>query len=177
MEIKTGCRIQRALLRRIKGGNQVEKYIGVKIIQAEKADRAKGDKRVYLYTEPRPSDEEYEDGYKIVYPDGYVSWSPKDVFEEAYRKTDGLTFGLAVEALKKGLSVARKGWNGKGMFLILIGAPGCESWSMEDEWSHLTPNIELASWIGMKTADEKFVPWLASQTDVLAEDWTIVGEQ
>jgi hypothetical protein len=34
--------------------------------------------------------------------------------------------------------------------------------------------IELLPWIGMKTADNKFVPWLASQTDILAEDWEIV---
>lgn len=42
----------------------------------------------------------------------------------------------------------------------------------EDGSTHL---LELAPYIGMKTADDKFVPWLASQTDVLAEDWERVG--
>lgn len=80
----------------------MEKYIGVKLIEAEPQNvyppEAKGQ-----YSNP---------GYKVVYPDGYVSWSPKDVFEEAYRNIDGLTFGLAVEALKKGFKIAREGWNG-----------------------------------------------------------------
>lgn len=42
------------------------------------------------------------DGYYVVYEDGYESWSPKDVFEKAYRACDEMTFGLAVEAVKKG---------------------------------------------------------------------------
>lgn len=78
-------------------------------------------------------------------------------------------FGTAVAALKEGLRVAREGWNGKGMWLGLVDTGyydvGC---SVVGEINLLLP------WIGMKTADNKFVPWLASQTDVLAEDWQIV---
>ena len=84
-------------------------------------------------------------------------------------KTERLSFGTAVEALKQGARVARAGWNGKGMWLGLVDTGyydvGC---SVVGEINLLLP------WIGMKTADNKFVPWLASQTDVLAEDWQIV---
>ena len=91
--------------------------------------------------------------------------------EGCNRLPDGATFdfGTAVEALKQGARVAREGWNGKGMWLGLVDTGyydvGC---SVVGEINVLLP------WIGMKTADNKFVPWLASQTDVLAEDWQIV---
>lgn len=84
-------------------------------------------------------------------------------------KTERLSFGDAVAALKEGLRVERAGWNGKGMWLIYIGG---------NEYDVDAPlrfnTTELAPYIAMKTADNKLVPWLASQTDVLAEDWQIV---
>ena len=80
-----------------------------------------------------------------------------------------MNFGQALEQLKQGAKVAREGWNGKGMWLGLVDTGyydvGC---SVVGEIDSLLP------WIGMKTADNKFVPWLASQTDVLAEDWQII---
>lgn len=84
-------------------------------------------------------------------------------------KTERLSFGDAVAALKEGLRVAREGWNGKGMWLGLVDTGYYDvGFSVVGEINLLLP------WIGMKTADNKFVPWLASQTDVLAEDWQIV---
>ena len=58
----------------------MKKYIGFRMIQAEGADRSKEDKRVFLNSDARPSDQEYEEGYT----DGYQSWLPKDIFEKAY---------------------------------------------------------------------------------------------
>ena len=84
-------------------------------------------------------------------------------------KTERLSFGDAVAALKEGLRVEREGWNGKGMWLGLVDTGYYDvGLSVVGEINLLLP------WIGMKTADNKFVPWLASQTDVLAEDWQIV---
>lgn len=84
-------------------------------------------------------------------------------------KTEHLSFGDAVAALKEGLRVARSGWNGKGMWLGLVNTGYYDvGYSVVNDIDSLLP------WIGMKTADNKFVPWLASQTDVLAEDWQIV---
>lgn len=79
-----------------------------------------------------------------------------------------LTFGGALEALKAGKKVARTGWNGKGMYLYLA------------DGKLLTQEIGDGSYpftdsIVMKTADDRFcIGWLASQTDMLAEDWHIV---
>lgn len=110
---------------------------------------------------------EYLDGGTPNHPghDGYISWSPAAQFDNAYRKTDGLSFGLALEALKTGKRVARAGWNGKGMWLKLVPPGLAEVVSFQHE------ALKPLPWIGMKTADQCFVPWLASQTDMLADDW------
>lgn len=73
-----------------------------------------------------------------------------------------LTFGEAVEALKAGERVCRAGWNGRGMFLEL---------QLPDEHSKMT-----LPYIYMSTVQGDLVPWFASQTDVLAEDWEHVIE-
>ena len=71
-----------------------------------------------------------------------------------------MNFGSALEALKAGMRVARSGWNGKGLWLEL---------QTPDTHSKMT-----LPYIFMKTADSNLVPWLASQTDMLADDWELV---
>jgi hypothetical protein len=71
-----------------------------------------------------------------------------------------MDFGQALIALRGGARVARSGWNGKGMWLAL---------QRPDAHSKMT-----LPYIYMKTADDQQVPWLASQTDMLAEDWVVV---
>jgi hypothetical protein len=85
------------------------------------------------------------------------------------------SFGWAIEALKAGGKVARAGWNGKGMFLFLV--PGSTFMVNRPPLLGIYPDgteINYCPHIDMKTADDKVVPWLASQTDVLAEDWAVV---
>ena len=82
-----------------------------------------------------------------------------------------MDFGEAIKALKEGKRIARTGWNGKGMFLLYVPS---EKWGIIDKIGLGIPKGNLLSWIGMKTADGKFVPWLASQTDMLADDWIII---
>ena len=142
-------------------GINMQKYIGTKIIQAEP-----------LTKNYDPPETNGQPGYKVVYPDGYTSWSPAAAFEEAYRPCDAMTFGLAIEALKKGKRVARAGWNGKGMWLALV--EGYDYNPDKGRGTAYALGCQKLPWIGMKTADGCFVPWLASQTDVLAEDWQIV---
>lgn len=109
-----------------------------------------------------------------------ITWLPKAEFEAAYRPVNQMSFGLAIEALKLGKRVARAGWNGKGMWLMYISGKEVRlhrpEFAPRDEhdhnWRDRVPT--MLPWIGMKTADGKFVPWLASQTDVLADDWTVV---
>ena len=83
-------------------------------------------------------------------------------------------FGEALAALKTGQRVARSGWDGKGMWLALYTNPEPRKYVVFAFNMVSTVGYELADWIGMKTADDKFVPWLASQTDLLAMDWQIV---
>jgi hypothetical protein len=93
-----------------------------------------------------------------------------------------MDFGLALEALKAGKRVAREGWNGKGMWLSLT--PGFKRVRAASIWSENNrayaeslPDqvVEVLPSITMKTATgELLMGWLASQTDMLAEDWTLV---
>ena len=97
--------------------------------------------------------------------------------------TDGLTFGQAIEAMKQGKKVARKGWNGKGMWLCVPLCNGPKEIPATGIWGK--PNAEYAEnnggtvkvvpYVTMKAADGTIVMgWLASQTDMLSEDWCIV---
>lgn len=147
-------------------------YLGVKIVDARPLTR---DQFEALHGRNVGGDI-HGDGYEVEYENGYKAWSPKEVFDAAYRPISGLTFGLAVEALKLGKKVARAGWNGKGMFLFLV--PGSTFKVNRPPLLGIYPEgteINYCPHIDMKTADGKVVPWLASQTDVLAEDWEIVA--
>lgn len=119
-------------------------------------------------------------GYEVTYPDGYKSWCPKDVFDEANRPITDMTFGFAIEVLKKGFKVARKGWNGKGMYIwlkpaVTIKSDWCKDPMLKEIVDDNGGEAEALGTICMKTADNKILTgWLASQTDILSEDWIIV---
>ena len=82
-----------------------------------------------------------------------------------------VNFGEAVEALKQSKRVQRLGWNGKGMFLVFVKGEDYQLNTIAKQ--NLVGDTQLP-WIGMKTADNSFVPWLASQTDIIAEDWIVL---
>ena len=247
-------------------------YIGTKIIQAEPALRIDG--KVYSPDKILPEDTDVEVGYRVRYPDGYESWSPRDVFEAAYMpvpnnpqlKTDapsvsqqmvddfiletwtttlgdkttvvramlrngfeivessacvdaenydetmghaicmekikdkvwfllgfllqtavhgvkkteteadrpayGMTFGVAIEAAKKGKRIARKGWNGKGQYVELAKAISYESpTGAVVNAEHDAIGNQALAFVGTSGVQ---MGWLASQADMLAEDWEIV---
>lgn len=172
----------------------MKRYIGTKVIQARPMDRRTYN--VYRGWQLPENENGSDEGYLVEYMDGgtpndarhigYISWSPKAQFEGAYRETSGLTFGLALEALKMGHKVARSGWNGKGMWIALSpGSPAlpCSSfWSRPAaEWafSQEGHSAEVLPCIIMKTINAHgreaiLMGWLASQTDMLSEDWAIV---
>lgn len=160
----------------------MKEYIGVKQIKAKEMSRQEyNDYRGWKLPEDENGSDE---GYLVEYPDGaenhpnhdgYISWSPAGVFNAAYMQTDGLTFGLAVEAIKKGKKVARSGWNGKGMFLFLV--PGSTFKVNRPPLLGIYPEgteINYRPHIDMKTANGEIVPWVASQSDVLENDWVII---
>lgn len=159
----------------------MQTYIGTKIIRAVPMTRqAYNDFRGWAL----PADENGADaGYLVEYTDGgranteayagYVSWSPADVFKRAYRPCAGMTFGQAIEALKAGQRVARVGWNGKGMWLYHV--PENSYAAVTDAArAEFGEEVPYGAYIAMKTAQNNVVPWLASQTDMLSEDWQIV---
>ena len=80
-----------------------------------------------------------------------------------------MTFGDAIENLKSGFKVARSGWNGKGIFIEL---------QVPDEHSKMTSPYIFIDTTGLESdnpdAPRSCVPWLASQTDILAEDWVVL---
>lgn len=84
-------------------------------------------------------------------------------------------FGDALVALKFGLKVARQGWNGKGMFLYFVpeGAYPARTPVAKAEWGE-DALVPYQAYIAMKTVQGTVVPWLASQTDMLAEDWEVL---
>lgn len=98
----------------------------------------------------------------------------------------GVGFEHALSALKVGLPIRRTGWNGKGMFLrVLAGieqkvadplsAPTryTSTRDMDDAFLNIR-TVCYAPHIAMWTATGEFVPWLASVTDLMAEDWEVI---
>jgi hypothetical protein len=80
-----------------------------------------------------------------------------------------MNFGDAIEALRAGKKVARSGWNGRGIFIEL---------QVPDPHSKMTSPYIYIDTTGLQTdnpdAPKSLVPWLASQTDMLAVDWQVV---
>ena len=143
----------------------MKQYIGTKIIQAEPKMRK-------VPAENCLADRGFEDGYKVIYPDGYESWSPKDVFEAAYRETTGMSFGLAIEAAKMGKRIARAGWNGKNQYVELATRIDyCNTAGDRVNVNHEAIGSRAFAFVGTCGVE---LCWLASQADMLADDWKIV---
>ncbi|MFG6386178.1 MAG: DUF2829 domain-containing protein [Muribaculaceae bacterium] len=233
----------------------MKKYIGTKVVTATPAIRKGG--KVYLPTDEIPkSMEPVEEGYKVIYEDGYESWSPKDVFEKAYRiaetpldcvmveyydlddkccnmsnfiksdefkKLDSTTqamlvaqmeamtdyiqalalrftrmesgdggynsfgFGVAITLLKKGFSVRREGWNGKGLMVfkqvpahidgtIIPKMQSLPQSAIEQVMKH-TGFIDYTSQCLIYNSQTgRADSWVPSISDVFANDWELVTE-
>lgn len=135
----------------------MKRFIGTKIIHAE------------------PAEKEGTPGYFVQYPDGYLSWSPKQAFEDAYRESDALTFGLALEALKLGYKLARKGWNGKGMFVYLVPASAYTATTPAAKgYFGSKALVPYNAYLAIKNVDDTVSTWVPSVNDCLAEDWELV---
>lgn len=149
----------------------MKKYIGTKCIEAKPMNR--GDYNIYrgwtIPADENPADE----GYLVKYPDKYESWSPKKQFEEAYRAFDGgMNFGHAIELMKQGFKVARKGWNGKKQYIELatnISYVNADKEVVNSE--HDAIGNKAIAFVGTSGVQ---MGWLATQADMLAEDWVVV---
>ena len=157
------------------------KYIRMHQVEAEPMTHGDFMKAMGKTDEAMSEQDAKAEGYLVVFPDGYKSWCPKAQFEAAGRPCDGMTFGMAIEAMKRGKKVARKGWNGKGMYLWLLpSAEVKKDWCRDERLIEVMANfgenvVQCLGSIRMLTADKKVLTgWLASQTDMLAEDWLVV---
>jgi hypothetical protein len=86
-----------------------------------------------------------------------------------------MNFETVLSYVKSGMRVCRRGWNGKGMFIFLV--PGSTFKVNRPPLLGIYPEgteIKYHAHIDMRTADGQIVPWLASQTDILADDWEVL---
>lgn len=83
-------------------------------------------------------------------------------------------FGEAVERIKNGERMARSGWNGKGQYIYYVPAAEYEPYTDVAIKEFHTCRVPYRAYIAIKTAQGDVVPWVASQTDILAEDWYVV---
>lgn len=165
----------------------MEYFVGTKAITAKPMTRA--DYNTYRGWD-LPADEVGDDkGYLVEYaydemtvPNhenhaGYISWSPDNVFTEFYKPSGQMNFGHALVILKAGGRVSRAGWNGKNMFLFLVNGSTFVV-NREPLLSIMGEGTQVNyhAHVDMKTADGQIVPWLCSQTDMLADDWGIVPD-
>lgn len=148
----------------------MQKYVGTKQIEARPMTR--GDYNNYRGWQIPAEENLADEGYLVRYSDGYESWSPEKQFNEAYRPCDSMTFGIALEMLKKGFRVARKGWNGKKQYIQLATAISYKSMDGDVvNCEHESIGNKAIAFVGTSGVQ---MGWLASQADMLAEDWVIV---
>lgn len=92
-------------------------------------------------------------------------------------KAMGNGIGWAVKQMRDGRRVARRGWNGKGMFLFLV--PGSQFTVNRAPLLGIYAEgtvVDYHAHVDMKTAQGYVVPWLCSQADLLADDWELAEE-
>lgn len=169
--------------RRFADDRATVRCIGTKIVNMKPMTR--GEYNAFrgwaVPADENPSDE----GYLVEYLDGgapntphfagYVSWSPKAQADAAYRAIDGLTFGLAVEALKKGARVARSGWNGHGMFVYHVPAASypVQTGAAKAHFGEGSM-VPYNAYLALKGVNDTVSTWVPSVTDCLAEDWYVI---
>ena len=166
----------------------MQTYIGSKLINAKPMSRLEYNK---FRGWELPKDENGDDpGYLIdaqynnggpkntsAYS-GYVSWSPVEVFKHEYRTTSEMTFGDAIIMLKAGHKIARKGWNGKGMFVYLV--PTAKDPASRNELGTVVDHsdefglVNYSAYMVIKNVGGTVRKWVPNVIDCLAEDWTIV---
>lgn len=163
-------------------------YFGTKMVSAVFMSAHTYERYMDMSAEVGSNDDD-EPGYLVEYlgtgrsnhpgHENYVSWSPAEVFDDAYQASGFLSFGHAIKALKMGERVSRNGWNGKNMFLYYVeeNKYPVERNAKSAVAGHFPNNmVPYRAYIAMLTAQNDVVPWVASQSDILADDWYIVDK-
>ena len=166
----------------------MELFIGTKLVKLKSMNRAEYNE--YRGWELSGDEDGTDEGYLVEYTDGgkpnhpshegYISWSPKEQADAAYTSANELSFGLAIEAAKKGHKISRKGWNGKVMWVIYNpGSNGLVQKMVGFYEGHGLDECEILPHFDMYTVNSEgrraMLPgWLASQSDLDARDWMVV---
>ncbi len=166
-----------------------KKYIGTMVVAARPMNEI--DAEYAGYAREKKGHHEWMEGYHVRYtnPDGgfYDSWHPKYMFEKAYREAKDMNFGETIESLRLGFAVRRKGWNGKGLFVVkqipahITGEiiPNMQSLPQSAKnilMSRENPHIDYTNQMLIVHPDGRADSWVPSSSDIFAEDWEIVNE-
>jgi|TARA_R110000737_G_scaffold93442_1_gene126642 hypothetical protein len=164
----------------------MQQFTGTKLVNAKPMNRT--DYNI-LRGWKLPADEDGTDkGFLVEYADGgkanvegfagYVSWSPAEVFEKSYNKSGNMSFGDAVLMAKRGHKVSRIGWNGAGMYAVVM--PGFPNGVPANEVTANLHGIEVGEMVrlreywALKTAQHDIAMWSPSGSDSLANDWCVI---
>lgn len=156
----------------------MKKYIGTKQVKAISCTKTEA---IKMLGHDISSTDGGEEGYLVEYDTGYQSWCPEKQFDDANRSSGNFNFGDAIYLLLRGFYVARKGWNEKGTYLAMqdgttIPVENARSGAALAMANEGFDKIEICPHIDMRSADGRCViGWLASQADMFAEDWYVVG--
>lgn len=149
----------------------MEQYVGTEIIEAEVMSR--GDYNKYRGWDI-PENENPEDvGYLVSYPGNYETWLLASVFDEIYHYANKMTFGQAIDLVKLGYKVKRKGWNGQNQYIQLATNISYKTRQGDIvNCEHECFGNKAVAFVGSQGVQ---LGWCASQADLLSEDWEIVG--
>lgn len=159
----------------------MNRYIGTKEIDARAMTR--GEYNAYRGWTMPEGENPSEPGYLVEYLDGgapnhpqhkgYISWSPADVFQPAYRRATGMSFSMALEALKIGKSVHRTGWNGADQFVYKLEGSKIASALGYGFGEYLGEPTTSDSLVLRNAQNRLVVGWVPSMGDLMADDWAI----
>lgn len=145
-------------------------YIGYHLVTAEPMTR-------WEYCEHRgwdvPADENGSDPGHLIHRAGDITWVPDRVFQMNYRSVEAdFDFSAALILLKEGRKVARRGWNGKNMYVYFVN--GSQFTVNRQPLSQMLPEGTIVHYRGhfdMFYADGTYGVWVASHSDLTANDW------
>jgi hypothetical protein len=175
---------------------EMKQYIGTKLIKAKPMTRGGYSAyRGHISPDVPPIEAPEAEGYLVEYSDGgnpndkrhdgYISWSPKAVFDKAYRPTDGMTFGMAIEAAQRGCAITRPGLGANVVFMSGMTLPSFNTQDTAPKENDRTAkyigqdtSLNSKPYLAAYTVDEagrvtgNWQPgWLPTAKDLLATDW------
>lgn len=148
-------------------------YVGFKLLNnAEKMSKSD-----YCIRVGRPlgeGEDMHEKGYLVEYEDGYRSWSPAEVFNEAYRSIHkGMDFSMALYCAKRGWAIARAGWNGKDQFVYHVPSQHVAT-KTDVAVKAFGPEVYIGDYLSIKTSENTVNTWVPSVSDLFANDWFVI---